>query len=67
MQDFYIRTKRHWLKVSRHYKNKSFTFALGYTNEFKAFYITNYSNEFVPTIKDAKEFAKNMIACEEKE
>lgn len=61
MKEFYVRTKRVWVKVSR-LADKSFIFAIGYTNDFKAFSITKYSHEFVATISEASDLAKAKAA-----
>lgn len=61
MKDFYIHSNRVWVKVSRA-ADKSFSFVIGYTGDFKGFSVTRYPHDFLPTIADAREMAKIKAA-----
>ena len=51
-----IRNSRVWVKINRN-ADKSFSFHIGYTNEVNSFKTTNIPNNFMKTIKEAKEHA----------
>lgn len=61
MKDFYIRTERVWVKVSRR-ADKSFIFSIGYKGQLRAFTTNSYPHEFMPTISDARIMASVKAA-----
>jgi hypothetical protein len=59
-KEFYLRSERVWVKVVRK-EDKSFSFFIGYTGEVESFKQSTYSKTYMPTIKDAKEFAQTWL------
>lgn len=56
-----IRSDTQWVKITRDNKNRTFTFARGYKNEFQSKEIQTFSFKWVPNWKEALEKAEIMI------
>lgn len=52
-----VKNERVWVEIERG-DNKSFTFTIGYHRDNKRIKSARYPKEYMPTIKDAKEFAQ---------
>lgn len=57
-----IRTSGQWVKITRDNKNRTFTFARGYANEFKAIEIETLSMNWVANWTEATDRANRTIA-----
>ena len=58
-----IRTESQWVKITRNNKNRTFTFARGYKNEFSAHDIETLSFKWVANWTEAFDRANRMIAA----
>lgn len=57
----YIRNKGPWVKITRDSKARTFTFARGYTGNFTAMEVQTARMTWIPTWRDAEEFAQRQI------
>lgn len=58
----YVRAANQWVKITRDNQEKTFTFARGYTNEFKAHDIETLTFNWIANWREATERANQMIA-----
>lgn len=60
VKDFTIKNKTHWVKVTR-FADKSFTFALGFSGDIRAYRKSKIGKDLKVTISEAKEHAKYIL------
>jgi len=58
----YVRSDNQWVKITRDNVQRTFTFARGYKNEFKAHEISTLSFKWVSNWTEALEKANKTIA-----